>query len=456
LNKYLAEILELKALVSSLVQQIKDLLDKVSQLEAELSYYRTKKNSGNSSIPPSQDPYRARRTESLRTKSGLKPGGQKGHKGSFLEKSQQPTATVVHTPNYCTLCGEDLSNVQSELIGSRQVIDIPLQKPTVTEHQIYGKRCSCGHFTESKYPVEAHSPVCYGSNIQALTAYLHARQYVPFERMREMYKDIFGLSISSGSLVNIVHTFANKAKGIYETIRESISQSAVVGADETGTCIGGKNGWTWGFQTPKATYLYSIKSRAKSVIYKLFPQGFPKTLLVHDCYSSYFNVEVKGHQICVAHLLRELKYLGKLYSQQWTADFVKLLLRALELKKNLLADDYKKPVRERTEIEEQVDLLLKQYISPEHKKLITFRDRIVRYRAYLFPFLYHSGVPPDNNASERAIRTYKVKQKVSGLFRSEDGANAFAIIRSVIDTAIKNTQNVWEALTIVPMVVEAE
>jgi transposase len=328
-------------------------------------------------------------------------------------------------------------------------MDIPLQKPMVTEHQIYGKRCGCGHFTESKYPVEAHSPVCYGRNIQALTAYLHARQYVPFERMQEMYKD-------SGSLVNIVHTFANKAKGIYETILKSISQSAVAGADETGTCTGGKNGWTRGFQTPNATYLHSIKSRAKSVMDKLFPQGFPKTFLVHDCYGSYFKVKVKGHQIRVAHLLGELKYSGKLYGQEWTAEFVKILLQALELKKNLLADDYQKPVRERTEIEEQVDLLLKQHISPECKKLITFRDRIVKYRAYLFPFLYHSGVPPDNNASERAIRTYKVKQKVSGLFRSEEGANAFAIIRSVIDTTIKNTQNVWEALAIIPLVVEAE
>jgi transposase len=436
--------------IASQSQQIKDLLSQIVLLEEKLSCYQTKKNSSNSSIPPSQDPHRLKRTESLREKTGLKPGGQPGHEGNCLEKTMEPTEVVVHAPCYCTHCGKDLSGIPSEFIGSRQVIDIPPVQPTVTEHQIYSKLCQCGHLTASEYPAEAHSPVCYGSNLQALTAYFHARQYIPFERMRELYGDIFGLSISSGSLVNMVQTFANKSKGIYETIRERISQSSVVGADETGTCINGKNGWTWGFQTPAATYLYTIKSRGKAVIKKLFPSGFPETVLVHDCWPSYFSVDVQGHQICIAHLLRELKYIGKLYTQQWTVCFIALLLGALELKRNMRAEDYLKPVVEqRTELEKQLGLLLQQDIDPEHKKLVVFKERMVRYQNYLFPFLYRLEVPPDNNASERAMRTYKVKQKVSGLFRSEEGAQAFDIIRSVIDTTIKNKQNLWEALTVV-------
>ena len=268
--------------------------------------------------------------------------------------------------------------------------------------------------------------------------------------MRELYRDIFGLSVSSGSLVNRVQSFADKAQGVYETIRRQISRSTVVGADETGTCIKGKNGWTWFFQTPRATYLHTGKSRGKAVIDQLFPQGFPQTVLVHDCWSSYFGVEVAGHQICTAHLLRELKYLGKLYPQQWTADFTGLLDSALELKKNMPVQDLLKPIQERTQLEKRLDDLLNQHIDPQHKKLMVFRERIVRCRNYLFPFLYQREVPPDNNASERAIRTYKVKQKVSGLFRSQEGAKAFAVIRSVIDTTIKNTKSVWEALTIIP------
>ena len=142
--------------------------------------------------------------------------------------------------------------------------------------------------------------------------------------------------------------------------------------------------------------------------------------------------------------------MGKLYSQQWTADFTDLLDSALELKKNMPAQNLLKPIQERTQLEKRLDDLLNQHIDPQHKKLIVFRERITRYRNYLFLFLYQREVPPDNNASERAIRTYKVKQKVSGWFRSQEGAKAFAVIRSVIDTTIKNTKSVWEALTIIP------
>jgi len=450
LEELQARIRKLEEQLAFQAQLITKLLQKIESLEKELSFYRTKKHSGNSSIPPSQDPFRAKRTESLRRSSGLPPGGQSGHEGSCLEMVSDPTEIVEHQPHYCQCCGNDLSNATCEFVGKRQVIDLPVVKPLVIEHRIYNKRCICGHITQSEYPVEAHSPVCYGNRIQATTAYLHARQYVPFERMREMYSDMFGLSISSGCLVNMIQNFADKALNVYETIRQYVSESKVVGADETGTCIKGKNGWTWVFQTPRATYIHSDKSRGKAVVDRLFPQGFPKTTLVHDCWQPYFNVHVKGHQICTAHLLRELKYLGKLYPQQtWTRDFTSLLGSALELKNSLSPPHYLQPLPERTKLEEQLDSLLCQTINQEHEKLKAFKERIIRYRNYLFPFLYNWEIPPDNNASERAVRTFKVKQKVSGLFRSEEGAKAFAVIRSVIDTTIKNTQNVMTALALV-------
>ena len=238
----------------------------------------------------------------------------------------------------------------------------------------------------------------------------------------------------------------------YEEIRRRVFASPVVGADETGVNINGKNRWAWVFQTPRLTYVHSGLSRAKKVIDQLFPQGFPQSILVHDCWTSYFGVQTKGHQLCTAHLLRELKYLGKLYKeQQWTADFTGLLHKALELKKTLPTEDDLKDLHRKSILEEQVDQMLAQTIHKQHKKLNAFKERIQKYRNYLFTFLYHPKVPPDNNASERAIRTYKVKQKVSGLFRTEDGANAFAVIRSVIDTTIKNKKNVWEALALIPV-----
>jgi transposase len=367
--------------------------------------------------------------------------------------SAEPTEVVEHHPSFCQCCGKDLSEVFSRFLGKRQVIDIPPIKPIVTEHQIYGKRCCCGHITDCDFPSEAHAPVCYGPNIQAKTAYFNARQYISYGRMQEMFSDIFGLQISSGCLVNIVQSFAKKASGIYETIRLQVAQSNVVGSDETGNRLNGKKGWAWVFQTPDATYIHSDQSRGKSVVEQLFPDGFPNSVLVHDCWSTYFGVPAKSHQICTSHLLRELKYFSKLYpDQQWSAGFSDLLRQAIDLKKNMFAADYLKPQRRRTELENQLEALLGQAIDKKHEKLCTFRKRMVRYRNYLFTFLFHSGVPPDNNASERAVRTFKVKQKVSGLFRSDEGARAFAVIRSVIDTTIKNSQNVMQALALVPLV----
>ncbi|MDR0206753.1 MAG: transposase [Bacteroidales bacterium] len=367
-------IVALEQRVQFLINRVEELEKENALLKKELSYYRTKRTSSNSSVPPSQDPYRLKRTESLREQSGLKPGGQFGHVGSCLEMVLEPTEIVEHHPHYCQCCGKELSNEVSEFIGKRQVIDIPPIKPIVREDRIYGKRCSCGHITES-------AP----------------------------------------------------------------------------NFIKGKNAWAWVFQTPKATYIHSDTSRSKAVINQLFPQGFSETILVHDCWASYFGVQAKGHQICTAHLLRELKYLSKLYPQQkWSKDFTSLLGQALELKKNMTYVDYLQPVKKRTNIEKQLELLLQQTINPKYQKLVVFKERIIRYRNYLFSFLYNQHVPPDNNASERAARTFKVKQKVSGLFRSTEGAEAFAIIRSVIDTSIKNAQNVMETLAIIPMLYKAE
>jgi transposase len=327
------------------------------------------------------------------------------------------------------------------------VIDIPAVVAQVKEHQIFGKRCTCGHITRVDYPTEAHSPVCYGNNIQAAATYLHARQYIPFERMREMFRDLFGLHISSGCLSNMIQKTADKATAAYETIHQKEAKSAVIGADKTGTCINGKNRWSWVFQTIKATFIHTDTSRGKAVIDKLFPDGFSQSVLVHDCWTPYFKVHTEGHQICTAHLLRELNYLSKLYSEQtWTKDFTTLLENALDLKRELTPAQFLQPIPQRTTLETRLTELLNQVIDPKYEKLITFKKRMIKYRDYLFAFLYHWQVPAGNNGAEKAVRTFKVKQKVSGLFRSQEGAKAFDILRSLIDTTIKNNQNVMRML----------
>jgi len=425
------------------------LLHRVAVLEEELARYKHPKNSSNSSTPPSQDPFRLKRTTSLRETSGKKPGGQTGHQGRALTFSENPTEIVEHKSDFCSVCGGNLSGVEAVFAGRRQVIDIPPVVPIITEHQIFSRQCTCGHCQTSDFPTEAHSNVCYGKNLMSLTAYFHSRQYLPFDRLREMYKDVFGLEISVGSLVNMIQRFAEKAGDIYEMIRSRVAQSPVVGADETGVCINGKNRWAWAVQTPRYTFINIDFSRGKKVIDKLFGNGFPKSTIVHDCWKPYFKVDAKNHQICTAHLLRELKYFAQLYDDPWSADFAKLLKDALLLKKELTPVDYLAPIEKRQHLEERLDELLNRTIDKQHEKLATFQKRMIDYRQYLFRFLYLYDVPPDNNASERAVRTFKVKQKVSGLFRSLEGAQAFAVIRSVIDTAIKNNQNVLSGLTTV-------
>jgi transposase len=175
-----------------------------------------------------------KRTTSLRETSGKKPGGQTGHEGRSLTISENPTEIVEHKSDYCSVCGRDLSGVEAVFVGKRQVIDIPPVVPIITEHQVFSRQCTCGHCQTSDFPTEAHSNVCYGNNLMSLTAYLHSRQYIPFDRLREMFKDIFGLEISSGCLVNMVQRFAAKAGDIYEMIRSRVAQSSVIGADETG------------------------------------------------------------------------------------------------------------------------------------------------------------------------------------------------------------------------------
>jgi hypothetical protein len=178
--------------------------------------------------------------------------------------------------------------------------------------------------------------------------------------------------------------------------------------------------------------------------YVPFDSDFPQSTIVHDCWKPSFKVNAGNHQICTAHLLRELKYLVQLYSDEWPANFTQLLKEALLLKKELTPLDYLYPIEKRKLLEVRLNKLLQQPVNGKHSKLVTIQNRMKEYRQFLFQFLYRNDVPPDNNASERAVRTFKVKQKVSGLFRSLEGAQAFARIRSVIDTAIKNGQNVWE------------
>jgi transposase len=438
-----------KPTYEELFETVQVLLKRVYELEREVERLRNKKNSNNSSIPPSKDENRPKR-KSLREKSGLKPGGQKGRKGDTLKMVKTPDIVKEHSPSYCHCCGESLDNAAPTFAGKRQVFDIPEIKIKVTEHRIYKKQCKCGHLTEGEYPLEANAPASYGHNIEGLIGYFHTRQYIPFKRMQEIFTDVFSTPISEGGIHYILDKLADKARPAYGLIKQKLQLNSkyATGSDETGVKVNGEKHWAWTWQNQEATFITITDNRGQKSIDQTFTGGF-KSSLVHDCWASHFNTNALAHQICTAHLLRDLNYLNELYSHKW-GKAVKLLLQiALNLEKQMSIQDYYNHNPRRQQVEKRMEFLLDFNLPPGKKELVRFQRRLKKHRDHIFTFLYRPEVPPDNNASERAIRNIKVKQKVSGLFRSAKGAHNFAVLRSITDTALKNQQNVLDSLKLI-------
>jgi len=429
--------------LKDLKKENKELRKEIDRLNNRLSKYETPKNSSNSSKPPSSDFPKQRNNNSLRKPSGKKPGGQKGRKGNTLKMVAKPDKIEEYTPNYCPLCGRDLTSLPAGLVGSRQVIDIPAVQPIVTEHRVYQKQCTCSHCIQGSFPSGINTPVSYGPGVLSLVAYLNARQYIPIKRAVEMLNHIFNLSISTGGVSYLLNKITDKAQPALEAIRQQVLGSSVIGADETGVNINGKNHWAWTFQNEKATYIAVHPSRGVAAIEAIMPEGFEDSILVTDCWRAYFKFGAMNHQLCLAHLQRDLLYLKQRFpNNTWINKIDALIRNALLLHKN------QQVTKEKVEeVQRSFVLLLEEPITNKDlKELITFQKRLVKYQDYIFGFLSNPQIPPDNNGSERAVRNFKVKQKVSGFFKSDIGSQIYATLRSIIDTAIKNNQNPYQVM----------
>jgi transposase len=442
--------------IEVLIRRLEALEKKVETLEKEnaflkdrLAKYENPKNSRNSSIPPSKDENRPKKNQSLRTPSGKKPGGQKGRKGKTLEMTASPDTIIELVSDYCRGCGASLQDRPKIKGKSRQIVDIPPIKAVYTEYQSFIKVCTCGCQTSADFPEGVHAPVSYGENIEALVAYFHARQYLPFARLKETLNDAFGVPISEGGVHCLLRRFAQKATPIYQMIKRTVQDSEVVGTDETGVKVNGFKHLFWTWQTPLFTYIAHSNNRGSETIDREFPEGFPKSVLVHDGWRAQIKTLSKYHQTCLAHLQRTLNHLNQLYpKQKWGINFIKLLYDAQKLKNKLDFQNEQYNI-DRALIIQRFDFLLDNPPNQKQKELYTFYKRMLRERQHIFIFLFIENVPPDNNASERAIRNVKVKQKISGQFKEEHAAQNFAKIRSVIDTTIKNGLNVLEALALI-------
>jgi transposase len=435
-------------------EKIKDLegklsiaLTRITVLEALLSKRTSTKTSKNSHIPPSVD--LSRKNQSLREKSDKPVGGQKGHQGYNLKMSSTPDQIEKLYPNFCTVCGESLTNFPFDLLSVRQLIDIPPIVPITTEFQCFGTKCSCGHHQKGTFPQGVDNHIQYGKNIQSLAIYQNCYQFLPFARLQDFFQKICNVAISKATIENIIRRTAQKVQPVYEQLQQAIVVSFFVGSDETGFKLKGKKGWFWVWQSAVVTYIVAACSRSKDVIKEHFPEGLPNTILCSDRLAAQLSTITKGSQICLTHLLRDLNYLIEAEKTSWASDFKTLLKDAIQIKQNLT--DYQKNDIKILAIEQRADKLLdlalleNLEIDPEkYKQSITFFKAMSKLRHALFPFLYDPRVTFDNNGSERAIRNVKLKMKISGQFKSLH--QEFAVIRSVIDSAIKNGQSVFHAI----------
>ncbi len=402
---------------------------------------KPEKNSSNSSIPPSQESIAARelrRTRSLRKPSGKPSGGQPGHEGHTLKTATEPDRIIRHEPSYCKFCGRSLEGIPYRRIRKTQGIDIRLVAET-TEDQYYEKVCQCGCVNNCDAP---NCRIKYGDNIRALVTYLNVVQCIPFKRIAELIFDLLGQKISEGTIQNILKENSSKADAAYEEIRKRLETSPVVGADETGAAVEKELHWNWIFQNKSLTYVYQMKSRGQQAIDARFPNGLPNTTLVTDRLLSYFKMNVKNHQVCLAHLLRNAEYLNELDTEQdWSRRFIHLIGHSIDLRRAGHVTQRKIKI-----LKTKMKNLLGESLTHLDDEFEKFKKGILKVKDYLFTFLSDPFVPYDNNASERGVRKIKIKQKVSGCFRTDKGADDFAKIHSIAETAMKNGNSKFNAI----------
>lgn len=431
----------------SLNRNVERLLKENRELRRRLEKYeKPPKDSGNSSTPPSKEPIKSeveRRTKSLRKKSDRKAGGQPGHEGTTRKMSETPDEIESTASQFCRECGRDLSDVEGELDYVTQEIDLPEITPIYRERRFYKKVCSCGCCNRD-YPPRKRggNAVTFGKNIRAVATYLSVVQCMPYERLQSLFKVMFNVSISQGTLANIVREMLEKSRPAIELIERLIKDSAVVGFDESGCYVNGRLDWSWIAQTTYLTLVFRGSGRGAKVLEERFGDSLKNMVAVTDRHSAYFAIDFLDNQICLAHLLRNLEYLNDIDKEQtWAKEVQQLLREAIHLRNENPTETIPKE-----NWLTRLDELLKKNLDNLRKEFNELKRGIIKCRDYIFNFLENPAIPSDNNSSERGIRKLKVKQKISGCFRSDTGADAFHALHSIADTAWKNGQSPLDAI----------
>ncbi len=432
---------------------IEKLTARVSELERQISL-----DSSNSGKPPSSDGLKKKpRTTSLRGKSDKKSGGQKGHQGQTLQQVDDPDRIIELKPKKCERCETPFSDdAMACLLGKRQVFDIPKPKVEVTEHRIYGYSCGCcGHFGKADFPAEVGAATQYGARAQSIAVYLQNYQLLPEDRLAEAMSDLFSLGITTGTLANISRRVATSLQPTVEQIRDAIAAAKVKHLDETGFRVGGKLTWLHVASTQFLTHYRAEEKRGA------MPENMTG-IMVHDHWKPYFKLENVSHALCNAHHLRELKALGEIDGEAWAVSMARLLRLMLRITQT----HYTSGTKPDQKIENRVMLLYDKVIQrgmSYHKSLPRLKNktgrrasrrrkghnlvrRLSSFKQETVRFWHNHDVPFTNNLAEGDVRMMKVRQKISGGFRTTQGAENFAKIRSFISSAKKQNLNILSSL----------
>ncbi len=429
-----------------------ELLNYVKNLQDNLIQEKPPKNSNNSSISPSSEiapsKKRNKKNQSLREKSNKSVGGQVGRDGVTLTQSETPDETIKlpYALKKCQKCNSDLSPIVATLKEKRQLLDIELStiKRKITEYQSFSKKCSvCGYENHDKSAFSVAPNISYGNTIIAMVSYLSVAQYMSNMRIVELIKSFFNITLSEGSITGLLAKASKLSQKEIDKIGALLTKAPLVGIDETGCKVNGIKHWHWTFQNEHNTLIVADKSRGTNVINDTFKDGFKNACVVHDNYSSYNSLECVNEQLCLAHKIRDLNYAIECDNTKLMKDIKQLLKEATKDHKEMLS------ANQRVLLKAQYDKTLQHLLSmPYNEKSETHKQikSLTKSKEKIFTFLLDPNIPPDNNGSERAIRNIKVKQKVSGQFKSLDGAQNYANLRSIIDTSRKRGLNEFESL----------
>lgn len=430
---------ELEGVVLSLWERLDALESKVN------------KTSQNSSKPPSSDGL-VKKTSSLREPSGKSPGGQAGHKGTTLKRVAEPTDTVNHPlPQQCMRCHSALPLEQAEVAARHQIIDVPATVFDVIEHRTLAVTCRCGQIHVSSFPEEAAELVQYGPNVRALGVHLTQGQMLPYARAAELIHDVYGLTISPATLLAWVAEARAALQATADHIAERLHAAPVLNADESGLRVAGKLHWLHIAASETLTWygVHAKRGMAAIEAHGILPNRLG--VLVHDCWAPYWRLDDSVHALCNAHLLRELVYVKEVTGQQWPESMMQLLLGANRVctaarhqQRTLNASDvaafrtvYDALVREGEAIHPETTQQAGQRGRGKQTVAANLLRRFRQHADAVLRFISDPAVPFTNNVGERAVRMPKVKQKISGCFRTLAGAEHFCVIRSCLDTLRK-------------------